>query len=178
MEKIPKVVCIVGGRGDGFTRVARVLSRAIKRSGRTVGVLMLPQSTGGSGRKWIGGYRWNCDVIVATVDRVSECDYAMILSRFGACTNARRAVYDLSHQSFVGFDPPEGWIGIDCSRVARDERVPSVHSLILLGAICRIARLCELEDVKKALLSEEGRLGAVSYRAVQAGWEEARRRGY
>ncbi|AAM02732.1 TPA: hypothetical protein HA336_07150 [Methanopyrus kandleri] len=157
--------------------MARVLSEAIKRSGRTVGVLMLPQSTGGSGRKWVGGYRWDCDVVVATVDRVSECDYALILSRFGACTNARKAVYDLSHQSFVGFEPPEGWVGIDCFRVARDKRVPAVHALILLGAMCRIARLCELEDVKKALLSEEGRLGAVSYRAVRAGWEEAGRWG-
>ncbi len=157
--------------------MVRVLSEAIRRSGRTVGVLMLPQSTGGSGRKWIGGYRWDCDVVVATVDRVSECDYALILSKFGACTNARKAVYDISHRSFAGFDPPEGWIGIDCSRVARDRGVPAVHSLILLGAMCRIARLCRLEDVKKALLSEEGRLGAVSYRAVKAGWEEAERRG-
>ncbi len=167
-----RVIALVGGRGDGFTRLARILIRALKHQGLRVETLLMPQSNGGVGRKWVTAYRWgDADVIVATTDRCSQADAALVVSRFGAATHAPRAVYDASHPSFAGFEPPDGWLGLDCRRIARERRAPAMHGLILLGALCRRERLCPPDALKRALIEEEGRLGALAFRAVQAGWE-------
>ncbi len=169
-----KVIAVVGGRGDGFTRLARVLTRALELSGKRVETLMMPQSTGGVGRKWLTAYRWgDADVVVATTDRCSQVDAALTVSRYGAAVNAPRAVYDASHPSFAGFKPPDGWIGLDCRRIVRERRVPAMHGLILLGALCRVENLCPLDVLREALVKEEGRLGTLAFQAVRAGWEEA-----
>ncbi len=164
------IVAVVGGRGDGFTRVVRALRCVLEEAGHDVGLMAMPQSTGGVGRKRPDSYRWDADVVVATTDRCSACDVALVLSKHGSCANAPRAVFDSDHPTFSGFEPPEGWTGIPCRKVASEARAPVVPGLVLLGALCALEGLCEPEDLERGLIEAEGPVGAVSARAALAGW--------
>ncbi len=170
------IIAVVGGRGDGFTRVLRGLRCVLEEAGHEVGVLAMPQSTGGVGRKRPDSYSWDADVVIATTDRCSACDVALVLSKHGSCTNAPEAVFDSDNPTFSGFKPPEGWLPVPCRRVASEARAPVIPGLVLLGALCALKDLCSPNDIEEGLVEAEGPVGAVSARAALAGWEYVRDR--